>query len=107
MKENGVRRTVAMPRNLPGHRDFYEGDENSMKFFRAARAAGLRIGKSSLGNGKIMVMDLEELDRIGSRLAAEDPFIMLCDSPGCLSCQRLRRNWRPSGGAAEKNTNER
>ena len=107
VRENGVCRTVAMPRNLPGHRDFYGGDENGVKFFRAARAAGLRIGRSSLGNGKIMVMELEELDKIGSRLIENDPFIMLCDSPDCLSCQRLRRNWSSSGCAAEKNTKER
>lgn len=99
VRENGIVRTVAMPRNLPGHRDFYEGDEKSIKFFRAACASGLRIAKSALGPGRIMVMDMAELDAVGSRLVAADPFIMLCDTPSCLSCQRLRRGWNGSSPA--------
>ena len=93
VREKGVVRTVAMPRNLPGHRDFYQGDEKSIKFFRAACASGLQIARSALGLGKIMVLDMERLDTIGSRLVAADPFIMLCGTPSCLSCQRLRRGW--------------
>lgn len=93
IRQNGVDRTIAMPRNLPGHRDFYQGDETTIKFFRAAIKKGLTIRKAKLGNGEIMVMDLEELDKIGSALIQEDPFIMLCDDPGCLSCQRLRKKY--------------
>ena len=93
IRENGIDRTIAMPRNLPGHRDFYQGSESTIKFFRAAVKKGLTIRKAKLGNGEIMVMDLEELDKIGSELVQQDPFIMLCDAPECLSCQRLRKKY--------------
>ena len=93
-RDRGIDRTVCMPRNLPGHRDFYQGDETSIKFFRRARAKGLEIAHVALGLGEIMMMDLAELDRIGAELVEEDPFVFLCDDEKCLSCRRMRRNRR-------------
>ncbi|MBQ6471985.1 MAG: AAC(3) family N-acetyltransferase [Victivallales bacterium] len=92
---NGGFAVHAVPRNLPGCREFYHGDEENIRFFQEARSAGLRICRAKLGLGDVRAMDMSELYRIGGLLAAKDPFIFLHDeSAGCLSCNRLRRNWR-------------
>ena len=83
-----------VPRNLPGHRDFYRNDAEECKFFKAAVARGLEIRKKDLGPGTVKVMELEQLERIGTELVKEDPLIFLCDSPECLSCRRLERSWK-------------
>ena len=83
-----------VPRNLPGHRDFYRKDAEECKFFKAAVARGLEIRRTDLGPGTVKLMDMAQLARIGAELVREDPLILLCDSPECLSCRRLERNWK-------------
>ncbi len=90
-KSNGRTECVAVPRNLPGHRDFYHGTKDTIKFFKAATGRGLGIRETGLGPGKILLMNLRELYETGLGLLKEDPFLLLCDSEECLSCQRLRK----------------
>ena len=91
---NGCCTAHAVPRNLPGCREFYHGNEDTCKFFKAAVAAGLTIRKTTLGLGTVQLMEIPELYRIGMELAKRDPFIFLHDeAAGCLSCNRLRRNY--------------
>ena len=84
---------VAVPRNLPGCRDFYHGTEESIKFFKAAAAKGLKIGHVTLGNGVVKVIDMKELYKITLEIAKEDPFILLCDEGHDASCDALRRKY--------------
>ncbi|OQA88643.1 MAG: SPBc2 prophage-derived aminoglycoside N(3')-acetyltransferase-like protein YokD [Lentisphaerae bacterium ADurb.Bin242] len=90
-KSNGYAECAAVPRNLPGHRDFYGGVKDTIKFFKAAVPEGLHIRETRLGPGKILSMELRELYDIGIKLLKEDPFLLLCDSEECLSCRRLKR----------------
>ncbi len=90
-KANGYAECVAVPRNLPGHRDFYNAAKDPGKFFKAALSEGLRLRESELSLGKILSMELRELHDLGIKLLKEDPFLLLCDSEECLSCQRLKK----------------
>ncbi len=92
-KANGCTECVAVPRNLPGHRDFYQGIKDTIKFFKAAADKGLSSRETELGPGKILSMNLRELYEIGLGLLKRDPFLLLCDPEECLSCRRLRKDW--------------
>ncbi len=96
-KPNGYCECVAVPKNLPGDRDFYSGTEESIRFFRAAREAGLEIRHATLGLGEVSCIDMTELYRIGMKLLQKEPNLLLsmpsnprtlCD----LSCVRLFKN---------------
>ena len=93
VKTGDTTMNVAVPRNLPGCRDFYHGTEESIKFFKAAAAKGLKIGHVTLGNGVIKVMDMAELHKIAVEIASEDPFILICDEGHDASCDALRRKY--------------
>jgi len=93
---------VAVPRNLPGCRDFYHGTEETIKFFKAAAAKGLDVRRVKLGNGAVKVMDLSELYRIAKEIAREDPFILLCDEGHDASCDALRRKYIAQKGMPGK-----
>jgi len=82
--------TVAVPRHLPGCREFYH---NAMecKFFRRAFARGLELKSAPLGMGKVMALDLRQLYEIGMAVIKEDPNVLLCDDPGCRFCRKYRR----------------
>ena len=84
----GNLRTAIIPRNLPGHRDFYRRDAENVKFYKRAAERGLRIREAELGAGKIYVMELRQLYEIGMRLIAEDKRVLLCDDPTCPFCSK-------------------
>ena len=93
VRTGGTTMNVAVPRNLPGCRDFYHGAEESIKFFKAAAGRGLKIGHVTLGNGVVKVIDMRELYKIAVEIAKEDPFILLCDEGHDASCDALRRKY--------------
>lgn len=80
---------VAVPRDLPGERDFYSGDKDTIRFFRAASAEGLEIRETRLGTGTILTMDLRPLYEIGMKVLSADPTLLLSEDPENLSCRRL------------------
>lgn len=82
----------AIPRNLPYDRDFYHGTQDSIRFFKAATARGLKIRESRLGTGTILMMELRQLYDIGKELLSADPNLLLSDDPANLSCRRIWRN---------------
>ena len=84
---------VAVPRNLPGCRDFYHGTEDTIKFFKAAKEKGLKINHAALGTGIVKMMDLQELYKVGKEIMSNDPFILLCDEGKDASCDALRRKY--------------
>ena len=84
---------MAVPRNLPGCRDFYHGTEDSIKFFKAAKAQGLNIARANLGTATIKMMDIQELYKIGKEIMTADPFILLCEEGHDASCDSLRRKY--------------
>ncbi len=87
---DGSLRTVAIPGHLPGHRDFYRGNQaEKCKFFRRAVAAGLVIHRVRLGLGQVLLLDLGQLEAIGRRLLHEDPRVLLCDDPDCEFCRQF------------------
>ncbi|MBO5725359.1 MAG: hypothetical protein J6S58_11075 [Lentisphaeria bacterium] len=47
----------------------------------------------ALGKGVIKVMDMKKLFDIGCEIAKEDPYIFLCDDPGCRSCRRMQAEY--------------
>ena len=79
---------VAVPRNLPGCREFYRGEG---KFFSAAAARGLEIKTSKLALGTVQVLDMQTLYNIGSELVKNDPFIFLHDEGTCANCDYWRK----------------
>ena len=88
---DGTVTTVAVPRNLPYDRDFYRGTKDTIRFFKAATAKGLKIQEAKLGLGTILMMELPQLYKIGSELLSADPNLLLSDDPKNLSCRRI---WR-------------
>jgi len=85
---------VAVPRNLPGSRDFYHGDKETIRFFRAAAAEGLEIRETGLGTGTILTMDLRSLYDIGVKLLTADPSLLLSEDPQDLSGRRLWKKYQ-------------
>ncbi|MDD3694695.1 MAG: AAC(3) family N-acetyltransferase [Lentisphaeria bacterium] len=87
----GGSRAVYVPKNLPGHRDFYLDKNADCKFFRAATARGLLIDSHVLGCGKLQLIEAEAFNRIGLSLIKEQPDILLCEQPDCLFCRKHKR----------------
>lgn len=90
--DDGDLKTVAIPKHLPGDRDFYHASANgSCKFYDRAFERGLKKRSVSLGQNELIVLDLEELYNIGIPLIKEDPDVLLCDRTDCLFCRQYRR----------------
>lgn len=97
LQPNGYTQCVEVPRNMPGERDFYNGNENTIRFFQEAISAGLKIHHANLGLGQLSCIDMSELYNIGIKLLKDNPNLLLtmpaepesiCD----LSCRRLLKN---------------
>lgn len=73
---DGSTRDVFIPKHLPGDREFYSKGEDA-RFFREAKARGLKIGRAKLGLGELKLMDLSRLAEIGGALCKDDPRIIL------------------------------
>ena len=86
---NGDLDTVAVPRHLPGCREFYD---NAMecKFFKRAFARGLELKRVKLGMGELMLLDIPQLYEIGMAVIKDDSKVLLCDRPDCLFCRKYR-----------------
>lgn len=89
--EDGSLRTVYVPKNLPGDRDFYRDIDGNSKFFKKALSSGLKIEQSRLGCGKIQLLDAADLYQTGLKLLADDPNILLCDNEECLFCRKHKQ----------------
>jgi aminoglycoside 3-N-acetyltransferase len=76
-EDGGVQRSIYLPRNLPGDRDFYHDRDGNSKFFSRAIAKGLMLNTVALGPGRVRVLDMRQLYDIGLELASADPDIML------------------------------
>ncbi len=89
--KDGSLRTVYVPKNLPGDRDFYRDVDGSSKFFKKALVSGLKIEQSTLGCGKIRLIEAGNLFTIGMQLLSQDPNILLCDNEECLFCRKHKQ----------------
>ena len=89
VKEGGRVRTLFVPKHLPGHRDFYRGEESKM--YKRLVAMGLDIRKAALGLGTIRVIEARQMYELGMRALREDPNLLLCDADTCLFCSRYRK----------------
>ena len=76
-KSNGYSYCASIPRNLPADRDFYHGNYDESRFFKAAVEKGLHINTAALGIGEIVAMSMEELYKIGCDLLTADPNLLL------------------------------
>ena len=98
-REDGRLETVAIPRWLPGHRNWYDPTADERKLFRALRAAGWQTQRLDVGLGKLELINAQELFQIAMQVVGDDPTLLLCDDPHCLFCaeyQRiLRDEWQP------------
>jgi len=93
-RPDGTTDFVAVPRNLPGGRDFYSGNKDTIRFFRAAAAEGLEIRETTLGTGTILTMELKPLYEIGTKILSADPSLFLSEDPENLSCRRLWKKYQ-------------
>lgn len=84
-------KVVSIDRHLPGHRDFYRPDAENSKFFSKAKAVGLEIKEYSFGIGKLHLIELDELYRIGMQIVKDDPNIFLCDDQECFFCRQNKQ----------------
>ncbi|MBQ9087340.1 MAG: DUF4910 domain-containing protein [Lentisphaeria bacterium] len=83
---------AAVPKNLPGCRDFYSSSKGVAKIFKKAQEEkGFQITKVQLAQGEICVMDIKQLYDIAVEFATKDPFILLHDEGQCRSCDHLRK----------------
>lgn len=85
---DGTVRSVMVPKHLPGDRDFYASNWEKSKFFKKAKDQGLKIKESTLGIGKIHVVDVKDLHEVGVRIIKKDPNVFLCDREECIFCSR-------------------
>ena len=51
----------------------------------------LEVKTADLGLGKILLVDLKQLRKIGLELLSEDPEVLLCDSNECHFCSKHRK----------------
>ena len=91
VKDGDKTRTVLIPKHLPGHRDFYEEDAEHCKFFRKVKADGFKIKESTMGLGKVQLIDAKEFYKLGIRALKADPNLLLCDDKECLFCSKYRK----------------
>lgn len=91
---SGEIRTVYVPKNLPGDRDFYHESAENCKFFKRAVAEGLTINEASLGLSKLRLIDVKDFFEIGIKLLKAEPDILLCDKPECLFCVKSKKALR-------------
>ena len=89
VKEGDRVRTLFVPKHLPGHRDFYRGEESKM--YKRLAAMGLDIRNAALGLGAIKVIEARQMYELGMRALREDPDLLLCDADTCLFCSRYRK----------------
>lgn len=94
--EHGDMAVVYNKQHLGGHRDFYRGDWQNTKIFRALDEAGLKIGHARVALGEIHTIDAREFEGKGLEAMRRDPMILLCDDPACLSCTQAKAV-RPPG----------
>ena len=87
---DGKVRSVMVPKHLPGHRDFYSSNWENAKFFKKAKSQGLNIKETSLGIGKLHVVEVKDLHETGVRIIKEDPNIFLCDNKECIFCSKSK-----------------
>lgn len=88
--EDGKIHTEVMKKHLPGHRSFYGSAPEQGKFYQEAFRRGLQVKETSLGLGKLHLMDLKQLYEIGMNMFSEDPLATLCDNPNCSFCRNYR-----------------
>jgi len=67
---------VAIPRQVPGEREFYLAGEEA-RFFREAKARGLEVRHAALGLGTVKSVALEDLYRIGAEVCKAEPDILM------------------------------
>jgi hypothetical protein len=98
-REDGRLATVAIPRWLPGHRDWYDPPADERKLFRALRAAGWQTQRLEVGLGQLELSDARQLFQIAMQVVGDDPTLLLCDDPHCLFCAEYQRilldEWQP------------
>jgi len=83
---DGGIKSILIPKEPPGHRDFYSSDAENCKFFTEAKKRGLQIKKQRLGLGYLHLIDCQQLFEIGSAIIKDDPNILLCDNIECAFC---------------------
>ena len=86
----GVLRTAVIDRNLPGHRNFYDGLGDN-EFYAEMVRRGLKIYSAPLGNATVYRMELKQLYEIGAEMFREDPYATLCHDPACAFCSKYRK----------------
>ena len=89
--KDGSLRTVYVPKNLPGDRDFYRDADGNSKFFKKALVSGLKMEETMLGCGKIRLIEAENFYTTGMKLLSQDPNILLCDNEECLFCRKYKQ----------------
>jgi len=103
-REDGKLETVAIPKWLPGHRDWYDPPADERKLFRALRAAGWQTQTLDVGLGKLELVDAQQLFQIAMQVVGNDPTLLLCDDPHCLFCAEyravLQAEWTPPSDVA-------
>lgn len=87
---DGSTKKYILPKHLPGDRDFYHvSPGKECKFYERAYARGLNAKRVKLGMNELILMDLQEVYKIGMEIIREDPNVLLCDDPECLFCSKF------------------
>lgn len=88
--KDGTLRTTVIDRNLPGHRNFYDGLGDN-EFYSEMVRRGLKIEAAPLGNATVYRMELQQLFDIGAAMFRDDPYATLCHDPQCPFCSKYRK----------------
>lgn len=71
--QDGHRRSVTVPKHLPGPRNFYRRPGAESKAYKALFARGLKVYSAPVGEGKLQVISARQLYEIGTTALRDDP----------------------------------
>lgn len=86
-RAGGGLETLLIPKQLPGHRDFYNSNWRETKIFKKLLADGMPIRETPLGMDYVRTIAATDFYRFGIKALKADRRILLCDAPDCLFCR--------------------
>ncbi len=75
--DDGRRRTVIVPKHLPGPRNFYKRPSEQNKTFKTLFERGLKVTTVPVGYGSLHAIDARQLHEIGTKALQDDPDLFL------------------------------
>lgn len=75
--DDGLRRSVTVPKHLPGPRNFYKRPSEETKTFKTLFTRGLKVTTAPVGAGEMHVISARQLHEVGSGALQDDPELFM------------------------------